>query len=39
MPYIPYAPALAAALFDATGVWFHDLPLTPDRVAAALVSD
>jgi CO/xanthine dehydrogenase Mo-binding subunit len=38
MPYIPYAPALTAALFDATGVWFHDLPLTPDRVAAALVS-
>jgi CO/xanthine dehydrogenase Mo-binding subunit len=39
MPYIPYAPALTAALFDATGVWFHDLPLTPDRVAAALGSD
>ena len=36
MPFIPYAPALTAALFDATGVWFDDLPLTPDRVAAAL---
>ncbi|MGD2061309.1 MAG: xanthine dehydrogenase family protein molybdopterin-binding subunit [Acidimicrobiia bacterium] len=36
MPYIPYAPALAAALFDATGVWFNDLPLTPDRVAGLL---
>jgi CO/xanthine dehydrogenase Mo-binding subunit len=36
MPYIPYAPALTAALFKATGVWFHDLPLTPDRVASAL---
>jgi CO/xanthine dehydrogenase Mo-binding subunit len=39
MPYIPYAPALTAALFEATGVWFHDLPLTPDRVAAALGSN
>ncbi|HEY5651528.1 MAG TPA: molybdopterin cofactor-binding domain-containing protein, partial [Acidimicrobiia bacterium] len=38
MPYIPYAPALTAALFEATGVWFHDLPLTPDRVAAGLAS-
>lgn len=38
MPYIPYAPALTAALFDATGVWFDGLPLTPDRVAAALAA-
>ena len=38
MPYIPYAPALTAALFDATGVWFNGLPLTPDRVAAALAA-
>lgn len=26
------APALAAAVTDATGVTFHDLPLTPERV-------
>ena len=36
MPYIPYAPALVAALHDATGVWFHSLPLTPDRVVEGL---
>jgi len=32
MPFIPLAPALAAALHDATGVWFDELPLTPERV-------
>lgn len=32
MPFIPTAPALAAAIHDATGVWFDHLPLTPERV-------
>jgi CO/xanthine dehydrogenase Mo-binding subunit len=36
MPFIPLAPALAAALHDATGVWFDRIPLTPDRVLAGL---
>jgi CO/xanthine dehydrogenase Mo-binding subunit len=36
MPYIPLAPAIAAALYDATGVWFHDFPLTPERVLRGL---
>lgn len=36
MPLIPYGPAVVAALHDATGVWLHELPLTPDRVVAAL---
>lgn len=34
MPLIPFAPALAAAIYDATGVWFDDLPFTPDRLVA-----
>jgi CO/xanthine dehydrogenase Mo-binding subunit len=38
MPFMPLAPALAAALHDATGVWFDELPLTPDRVLAGLSS-
>lgn len=38
MPFIPYAAAINAALYDATGVWFDDLPLTPDRVSARLGS-
>ncbi len=32
VPMIPYAPAVVAALYDATGVWFDRFPLTPDRV-------
>jgi CO/xanthine dehydrogenase Mo-binding subunit len=38
MPFIPYAPAVAAALHDATGVWFDRFPLTPSRVLAGLHS-
>ena len=30
------APAIIAAVFDATGVWMDFIPLTPDRVVAAL---
>jgi len=36
MPLIPYAAAVVAALHDATGVWFHQIPLTPPRVVAEL---
>lgn len=36
MPLLPYAPAVVAALHDATGVWFNEFPLTPDLVLARL---
>jgi len=36
MPYITYAPAVIAAVHNATGVWFDSFPLTPSRVLAAL---
>lgn len=36
MPFIPLAPAIASALHDATGVWFDQIPLTPERVLDAL---
>jgi CO/xanthine dehydrogenase Mo-binding subunit len=36
MPLLPLAPAVAAAIHDATGVWVDVLPMTPDRVVAAL---
>jgi CO/xanthine dehydrogenase Mo-binding subunit len=36
MPYIPLAPAIVAALHDATGVWFDKFPLTPELVATRL---
>ncbi len=36
MPFIPFAPAVVAAVRDATGVWIDELPLTPWRVLEAL---
>jgi putative selenate reductase molybdopterin-binding subunit len=30
------APALVNAVHNATGIWFHDLPLTPDKVLKGL---
>ena len=35
MPFIPYAPAIAAAIYDATGLWVDHLPLTPQRLVEA----
>ena len=32
MPFIPTAPAVAAAIHDATGIWIDELPYTPERV-------
>ncbi len=36
MPFLPVASAIIAAVHDATGVWFHDYPLTPERVLRGL---
>jgi CO/xanthine dehydrogenase Mo-binding subunit len=36
MPFIPLAPALAAAVHHATGVWFNEFPLTPETVLQGL---
>jgi CO/xanthine dehydrogenase Mo-binding subunit len=36
MPFVPTAPAIAAAIHAATGVWIDDLPYTPERVWKAL---
>ena len=38
MPYLPLAPAIAAAIKDATGVWIDEFPYTPERVLKALKS-
>lgn len=32
MPYLPFAPAVVDAVHSATGVWFDEFPLTPERV-------
>jgi CO/xanthine dehydrogenase Mo-binding subunit len=36
MPYIPLAPAIISAVHDATGIWFDEFPLTPERVLKGL---
>jgi CO/xanthine dehydrogenase Mo-binding subunit len=36
MPFLPLAPAVIAAVHDATGVWFYEFPLTPERVLRGL---
>jgi CO/xanthine dehydrogenase Mo-binding subunit len=33
---IPSAAAISNAIYDAVGVWINDLPITPDKVLAAL---
>jgi CO/xanthine dehydrogenase Mo-binding subunit len=36
MALVPFAAAVASAIHDATGVWVRQLPMTPERVLAAL---
>ena len=36
MPFLPIAPAVIAAVHQATGVWFNEFPLTPERVLRGL---
>ena len=36
MPFIPVAPAIVAALHEATGVWFDEFPLTGERILKGL---
>jgi CO/xanthine dehydrogenase Mo-binding subunit len=36
MPYLPYAPAVTAAVHNATGIWYDAFPLTPERIVEKL---
>ena len=36
LPYLTVAPAIAAAIHDAIGVWIDEFPFTPERVLRAL---
>ena len=36
MPFLPLAPAVTAAVRQATGAWIYSFPLTPERVLEAL---
>jgi len=36
LPFLPLAPAILAAVHDATGIWVNEIPLTPERMWRAL---
>ena len=36
MPFLPLAPAIAAAIYDATGLWIDSQPFTPQKIVKAL---
>jgi CO/xanthine dehydrogenase Mo-binding subunit len=36
MPYLPLVPAITDAVHSATGVWYDEFPLVPERVLAKL---
>ena len=36
LPFLSVAPAIGAAIHDATGVWIDEFPFTPERVLKAL---
>jgi CO/xanthine dehydrogenase Mo-binding subunit len=38
MALVPFAPAVASAIHDATGVWLTAQPMTPERALAALAA-
>jgi CO/xanthine dehydrogenase Mo-binding subunit len=38
MPFLVVAPAVVAAIHNATGVWINELPVTPERLLDALAS-
>lgn len=37
MPFLPLVPAITAAVRNATGIWFDEFPLTPERVLTRLL--
>jgi CO/xanthine dehydrogenase Mo-binding subunit len=36
LPFLPLAAAIISAVHDATGVWFNEFPLTPERILRGL---
>lgn len=36
LPFLPLAAAIANALHDSTGIWFNEIPLTPEKVLRRL---
>jgi len=38
VPFIPLAPAVIAAVEHATGIWFNQIPLTPEKVRGKIIT-
>ena len=36
LPFLPLAPAISAAIHNATGIWFNEFPFTPERILKGL---
>jgi CO/xanthine dehydrogenase Mo-binding subunit len=36
LPFLPLAPAILGAIHDATGIWINEIPVTPEKMLAAL---
>jgi CO/xanthine dehydrogenase Mo-binding subunit len=36
LPFLPLAPAILAAIHDATGIWMNEIPVTPERMGRML---
>ena len=37
MPFLVVAPAVVAAIHDASGLWINEIPVTPERLRSALI--
>lgn len=38
-PFLPLAPAVLAAIHDATGIWMNEIPVTPEKMWKALLEE
>ncbi len=36
LPYLPLAPAIVAAIHDATGIWVNEIPVTAEKMWSAM---
>lgn len=36
MPYLPLTPAIIDAIHHATGIWFHEFPVLPEKMISAI---
>jgi len=39
MPYLPLTPAIIDAIHHATGIWFHEFPVLPEKMITAIMKN